>query len=59
MQTEETEVGERMPSWSSNQALLSLSSDQKAQSLIEFAFMLPAFLLVVTGMFAFGVAFTN
>ncbi|WP_263376520.1 TadE/TadG family type IV pilus assembly protein [Granulicella aggregans] len=59
MQTKGTEVTERMPFWSRKQALLSLRSDQKAQSLIEFAFILPVFLLVVTGMFAFGVAFTN
>jgi Flp pilus assembly protein TadG len=33
--------------------------DESGQSLVEFAMVLPAFLLVVTGMFAFGVAFTN
>jgi Flp pilus assembly protein TadG len=33
--------------------------DESGQSLVEFAMILPAFLLVVTGIFAFGVAFTN
>jgi Flp pilus assembly protein TadG len=35
------------------------SADESGQSLVEFAMVLPAFLLVVTGIFAFGVAFTN
>jgi Flp pilus assembly protein TadG len=39
--------------------LLSVHKDQAGQSVIEFAFILPVFLLIVTGMFVFGIAFTN
>jgi Flp pilus assembly protein TadG len=35
------------------------SGEESGQSLVEFAMILPAFLLVVTGIFAFGVSFTN
>ena len=34
-------------------------ADEDGQSLLEFAFVLPVFLIVVTGIFTFGVAFNN
>lgn len=59
MQTQAIEVTERMAARCRNGMLLAVRKDQTAQSLVEFAVILPIFLLVITSMFAFGVAFTN
>ncbi len=73
MENKEFELTKRRRSWSHKRALLSLRgcarfdssllrqcwANQEGQSLVEFSMVLPAFLLVVTGIFAFGVAFTN
>ena len=36
-----------------------VAAEEKAQSLVEFSLVLPVFLLVVTGMFAFGIVYNN
>ena len=37
----------------------SVLTQDKAQSLVEFSLILPVFLLVITGMFAFGITYNN
>lgn len=54
-------VEDRTGSWLSKRwrhALLALPEDN-GQALIEFAFVAPLFLVVVTGIFMFGIAFNN
>ena len=75
MENKKLGVTKRRRSWTHGRAIPSLRragcagfdsfrlrrcwSDQEGQSLVEFSMVLPAFLLVVTGIFAFGVTFTN